>query len=73
MPKFSEFFRINASQAELDFVDVSTDYDTPVYVDPYAIEIRNDVWAEQASDYIRVFFLKFWMLFETEMIFVLRI
>ena len=57
MPKFSEFFRINAKQAQLDFVDIDTDRDTPVYVDPYAIEIRNDVWSADASEYIRVFFL----------------
>lgn len=57
MPKFSEFFRINAKQAQLDFVDIDTDQDTPVYVDPYAIEIRNDVWSADASEYIRVFFL----------------
>ena len=58
MPKFSVFFRINAPQAQLDFVDVSTDYDIPVYVDPYAIEIRDDIWAEKASNDIRVFFLE---------------
>ncbi len=56
MPKFSEFFKLNASQAQLDFVDVDTDQDLPVYVDPYAIEIRNDVWSGAASQDIRVFF-----------------
>jgi hypothetical protein len=56
MPKFSEFFELRMSQRELDFVDVSTSYDTPVYVDPYAIEIRNDIWSAAASEHIRVFF-----------------
>lgn len=56
MPRFSEYFNLGLSQAELDFVDVSNDFDTPVYVDPYAIEIQDDVWAAQASEYIRVFF-----------------
>lgn len=56
MPRFSEYFELGLSQAELDFVDVSNEFDTPVYVDPYAIEIQNDVWAAQASEYIRVFF-----------------
>lgn len=58
MPKFSEFFSVGLSQHELDFVDISTDYDTPVYVDPYAIEIRDDVWSAEASKYIRTFFLE---------------
>ena len=58
MPKFSEYFSLGLSQHQLDFVDVSNDYDTPVYVDPYAIEIRNDIWAEKASDYIRTFFIE---------------
>ena len=58
MPKFSKHFRINAPQSQLDFVDINTDFDTPVYVDPYAIEIRNDVWSAEASDFIRIFFLE---------------
>lgn len=56
MTKFSTVFKINAPQAQLDFVDISTDYDLPVYVDPFAIEIRNDVWAAEASECIRTFF-----------------
>lgn len=56
MPQFSKFFRLNASQTQLDFVDISTDYDTSVYVDPYAIEIKNDQWTCDASEYIRSFF-----------------
>jgi hypothetical protein len=58
MPKFSTYFHINGSQSELDFVDVSTDYDLPVYVDPYAIEIQDDVWSEKCSELIRSFFLE---------------
>lgn len=56
MPKFSTYFRLNSTQHQLDFVDVSNDYDTPVYVDPYAIEINDDIWAEKASELIRIFF-----------------
>jgi len=58
VPKFSEYFRINAPQSQLDFVDINTDFDTPVYVDPYAIEIRNDIWSGEASNLIRGFFLE---------------
>ena len=56
MPKFSKHFKINAPQSQLDFVDVSTDYDLPVYVDPYALEIQDDVWSGQCSELIRTFF-----------------
>ncbi|GJD29478.1 hypothetical protein PMNALOAF_0711 [Methylobacterium adhaesivum] len=56
MPKFSEYFAIELSEHELDFVDVSNDYDTRVYVDPYAIEIQDDIWSSKASDYVRSFF-----------------
>jgi hypothetical protein len=56
MPRFSEYFKLGLTQHQIDFVDVSNTQDTPVYVDPYAIEVRNDVWAAQASQNIRVFF-----------------
>lgn len=58
MPQFSEYFSLGLSQHQLDFVDISTDYDTPVYVDPYAIEIQDDVWSAEASENIRTFFLE---------------
>ena len=56
MPKFSEFFSLGLSQRQLDFVDVSNEYDTPVYVDPYAIEIQSDAWANLAAESVRIFF-----------------
>jgi len=56
MPRFSEYFSIGLSQHQLDFVDISNDYDTPVYVDPFAIEIKNDTWSERASRQISIFF-----------------
>jgi hypothetical protein len=56
MPKFSAYFGLGMTQRELDFVDINTDHDTPVYVDPYAIEIRNDIWSASASENIRSFF-----------------
>ncbi len=56
MPRFSEYFNLKLSQHQLDFVDIDTDSDTPVYVDPYAIEVRDDEWAGAASESIRVFF-----------------
>lgn len=56
MSRFSEYFGLGKSQHELDFVDVSNTYDLPVYVDPYAIEIRDDTWANEAAEQISLFF-----------------
>ncbi|ETA72667.1 MULTISPECIES: hypothetical protein [Mesorhizobium] len=56
MPRFSEFFQLGMTQHQLDFVDVSNEFDTAVYVDPFAIEIRDDLWAAEASEHVRVFF-----------------
>lgn len=56
MPRFSKHFKLGLSQHQLDFVDVNTDRDLAVYVDPYAIEVHNDVWATSASERIRAFF-----------------
>jgi hypothetical protein len=56
MPKFSEFFRIGLTQAEVDFVDVELETDTPLYICPYAIQIRNDDWSAICGDLIRSFF-----------------
>jgi hypothetical protein len=65
MPRFSEFFELGLSQAQLDFVDISNEYDTRVYVDPYAIEIRDDIWSAQASEHIRSFFKQVLIRYET--------
>ncbi len=56
MPKFSELFEINKSQAELDFVDISVETDTPLYVDPYALTTRDDNWSIQCHEQVVSFF-----------------
>ena len=43
--KIANHFRLAKTQAELDFVNIDVRHDTPVFVDPYAIEIRNDEWS----------------------------
>ena len=54
--KFSGHFDLGKVQAELDFVDIDPDRDTKLYVDPYAIEIRDDEWSALCGDHIRSFF-----------------
>lgn len=56
MAKVSVIFGLSNSQAELDFVDIDTATDTPLYLDPYAIQIRDDEWSEKCGDRIRSFF-----------------
>lgn len=54
--KFTSAFGLKLSQAEVDFVDVDLLTDTPLYLCPYAIQIRNDDWSEECGDLIRSFF-----------------
>ena len=56
MSKFSQTQGLNVSQAQLDFVDVDTATDNPLYLDPYAIQIRDDEWSSACGDHIRSFF-----------------
>lgn len=56
MPKFSEIFNINKSQAELDFVDINLSSDTPLYIDPYALTTREDDWSLQCHELVVSFF-----------------
>ena len=54
--RFSEYFKLNKFQAELDFVDVFIDNDTPLFVDPYVFKVRNDVWSVECNNLIVDFF-----------------
>ncbi|OSQ48083.1 hypothetical protein [Thalassospira alkalitolerans] len=56
MARFSSVFHLSNSQAELDFVDIELNGDVPLYLDPYAIQIREDEWSEVCGDHIRSFF-----------------
>lgn len=54
--RVTNFFRLNKSQAELDFIDVDVTRDTRLFVDPYAIEIRDDPFSERLNEHITSFF-----------------
>lgn len=56
MAKISELYGLNKVQAELDFVDIDVNTDTPLYIDPYAFTTREDTWSEQCHDQIVSFF-----------------
>lgn len=54
--KVSRWAGLRRTQAELDFVDVDPRRDTRLFVDPYAIEIRDDAWSHECGQHIRSFF-----------------
>lgn len=56
MATFSETFGFPTAQASLDFMDIELTRDVPLYIDPYAIQIRQDEWSDACGDNIRSFF-----------------
>ncbi len=53
--KFSQRYNLSSSQGELDFVDIDTDKDLLLFVDPYAIELNSigesDIFYEYITSY----------------------
>lgn len=56
MKTFSDHFKLNKSQGELDFVNVPIDGDIPLFIDPFAISQRTDRWSTNCHLYILSFF-----------------
>ncbi|MEP3226924.1 MAG: hypothetical protein ABJO01_13190 [Parasphingorhabdus sp.] len=56
MPKVSEFFRLGVTQPSLDFIDIHSERDVLLFVDPYAISLKSDVWSDLCMDHINSFF-----------------
>jgi hypothetical protein len=57
--KISKYFNLDKSQYELDFVDIDTTQDIPLFLDPYFLSIRNDNWSINATRALRSFFTHF--------------
>ncbi len=54
--RFSKRFRLKYSQPELDFVDIDTERDIRLYIDPYSFTRRNDEWSVLCHNTIVSFF-----------------
>lgn len=57
--RLSEHFKLGKSQAELDFVDIDPDRDTPLYVDPHLISVSQNPFAERCHSNLDGFFSYF--------------
>jgi hypothetical protein len=56
MLRFSDQFRLTASQAELDFVDIPLRTDIPLFLDPYALSLEIDPWYVQCHQSVVDYF-----------------
>ncbi|MBA0885059.1 hypothetical protein [Flavobacterium undicola] len=54
--KISEIFNLNKSQAELDFVNIDTNEDLPLFLDPFFLGKKQDNWSIDATLTLRSFF-----------------
>ena len=54
--RFTKYHNLSRSQAELDFVDVDHEIDTPLFIDPYVFSVNDDDFSRQCNDFIISFF-----------------
>lgn len=53
---FSQHFELGKIQPELDFVDIELTEDQPLFLDPYALQVRADQWSFECTQAIRGYF-----------------
>lgn len=54
--KISTLFELNKTQRELDFIDIDTNNDLPLFIDPYFLSTKNDEWSFKAYRTIQHYF-----------------
>jgi hypothetical protein len=55
-PRVSELFGLGVRQGSLDFVDVPTVGDVPLFIDPYALRTTDTDWTREAAYHVQSFF-----------------
>ncbi len=58
MPKVSEYFGLDKTQAELDFVNVEISGDNRLFVDPFALSQRSDLFGKACNGILVEFFTR---------------
>lgn len=57
MPRrFSEIYGLGLDQPQLDFVDITPETDTALFIDPFAISLKEDQWSQKCNQHIVHFF-----------------
>ncbi|HKB88486.1 MAG TPA: hypothetical protein VKC53_02425 [Patescibacteria group bacterium] len=54
--RLSKHFKLGKTQPELDFVDVPLNTDIPLFIDPYALSKRSDLFSMESSNILVNFF-----------------
>lgn len=54
--RFSEIFGLELQQPQLDFVDIIPATDMPLFIDPFAISLKEDEWSQECQRHIAHFF-----------------
>jgi hypothetical protein len=54
--RFSRHFELGFVQAQLDFVDIELTADQALFLDPYALQVRADLWSVECTRIIRIYF-----------------
>ena len=57
--RFSDHFRLDKQQSQLDFVDIPLDTDVSLYLDPYALSVSGDDWLRECGNVMVNFFTYF--------------
>lgn len=63
--RLSKRFKLGVTQWELDFVDIDTSRDLPLFVDPHFLGLRTDRWSMEAAGSVQGFFGRFLDLLRT--------
>lgn len=56
MVRLSEQYQLPFRQTQLDFVDVRSDRDIPVFIDPFALRKEHEPWLADAHEHLQSFF-----------------